>query len=90
MLWLHHIAKLDRPWLNESRCDYAYISRPYLDGPELEAFEVEGVRAACFWLVPITEGETGYAREHGAEALEELFEKRKMNFLDPERGSAVP
>jgi hypothetical protein len=89
MLWLSHIAHLGRPWLPESKCDHAYISRPYLDGPDLESFVVDGTLVGCFWLLPVTKSETDFAKEHGVSALEEMFEKRKMNFLDPRRRSVV-
>ncbi|MHC4599107.1 MAG: suppressor of fused domain protein [Planctomycetota bacterium] len=89
LLGLHHIVKLDRPWLPESSCTRAYIARPYLDGPELESFEKDDADARCFWLIPITPEETAFAQIHGVEALEKRFEKEKMNFLDPERRSVV-
>jgi hypothetical protein len=39
------------------------------------------------WLIPITEAELDFKREHGMEALEERMEEVGFNYLDPHRPS---
>jgi hypothetical protein len=78
-----------RPWLPGSRCDFGLLSLPYLDGPSIEKLEVEDVVVRCLWLIPITRKEVWFKREHGLPALEERFETRRFEYLDPARESVV-
>jgi hypothetical protein len=82
---LYHTVNIGRPWLEHSLCDHALISLPYLDGPELEFFNYKRKETHCYWLIPITEAERDYKIEHGCETLEQLFEDRQFNYLDPQR-----
>ena len=43
------------------------------------------------WLlaVPITDAEAAYAGQHGAEALEDLFERAQIDLFDLDRDSAA-
>ncbi len=86
-LGLGHSVNFGRPWLDASLCTHGLISLPYLDGPELEWLEQPKVR--FLWLIPITQAEVAFKKARGLDALEELFEKRKFNFLDPRRPSVV-
>jgi hypothetical protein len=82
---LHHSVNIGQPWLDNSKCDHAFISLPYLEGEEFELFSFEGNEVHCYWLIPITEKERDYHLENGCEALEELFENKQLNYLDPDR-----
>jgi hypothetical protein len=43
----------------------------------------------CYWLIPITEKERDYKIENGYQALEQLFEEKQIDYLDPDRKSLV-
>lgn len=80
-----------RPWLLASKCDCGLISLPYLDGPAIEECGIppSSKIVRCLWLVPITESERDFKREHGLEMLEKRFEETRFNYLDPGRMSVV-
>ncbi len=86
-LGLGHTVNFGRPWLPGSECTYGLISLPYLDGPKLEWLEKPLVR--FLWLIPITGRERAYLKVHGLEALEEQFEAKRFDYLDPLRASVV-
>jgi len=85
---LGHTVNFGRPWIPKSECEYGLITRPYGYGAKLEADDANG-DLAYLWLVPISEREREYKKTHGYEALESLFESRKVNVIDAERRSAV-
>ena len=82
---IHHTVNIGQPWLDDSKCDHAFISLPYLDGEELELFNFEGNEIHCYWLIPITEKERDYKIDNGCEALEQLFEEKQFDYLNPDR-----
>ena len=86
---LHHTVNIGQPWLDNSNCDYGFISLPYLDGQELEIFSFGKHEIHCYWFIPITEKEKNYKRDNGSEALEQLFEDKKFNYLNPNRDSLI-
>lgn len=86
---IHHTVNIGQPWLDDSKCDHAFISLPYLDGDDLELFNFEGNSIHCYWLIPITEKERDYKIENGCEALEQLFEERQLDYLNPNRSCLV-
>lgn len=90
-LSLNHTVNFGRPWQGTSVCSYGLISLPYLDGPKLETLNSgNGNKTiACYWLIPITLQEREYKIKYGIDALEEKFEQKGFNYLDPERGSVV-
>ncbi|WP_343613764.1 suppressor of fused domain protein [Flavobacterium sp.] len=82
---IHHTMNIGKPWLGNSKCDHCFISLPYLDGEEMELFSFNGQIFHCYWLIPITEKERDYKIEEGCEALEQLFEDKQLDYLNPER-----
>lgn len=74
-----------RPWPVSSLCDHGLLSLPYLDGPALEWFSLEGSRIRFLWMIPVTRMEVAFARKEGIEKLEERFESSKFNYLDISR-----
>jgi hypothetical protein len=88
-LGIHHTVNIGQPWLEDSKCDHGFISLPYLDGEDLEVFNFEGNVIRCYWFIPITEKERDYKIEKGCEALEQLFEDKQFNYLDPQRKCLV-
>jgi len=88
-LGLHHTVNIGQPWLDNSKCDHGFISLPYLDGEELEIFSFGGQEIHCYWFIPITEKERDYKVENGCEALEQLFEDKRFDYLNPNRDSLI-
>ncbi|KIC95950.1 suppressor of fused domain protein [Flavihumibacter solisilvae] len=86
---LHHTVNIGQPWLDSSLCNHAFISLPYLEGEELELFQFEGNTIHCYWVIPITESERDYKIANGCEALEQLFEERHLDYLNPNRSCLV-
>jgi len=82
---LHHTFNIGRPWLGDSKCDHCYISLPYLDGEEIELFSFNNKIYHCYWLIPITIEERNYKIEFGYESLEQLFEVKGLDYLNPDR-----
>lgn len=86
-LGLHHTVNFGRPWLPGSACDRGFISLPYPFGPELERFSMGGHVTRCLWLMPVTAEEVEFKKRRGVEALEQRFEERGVNCVDPLRAS---
>lgn len=86
---LHHSVNIGQPWQDNSSCDHAFLSLPYLDGDKLEIFEFGENHLHNLWLLPITIEERDYKMAHGWNALEELFEAAELNYLDPNRASCA-
>jgi hypothetical protein len=84
---LAHTVDFGRPWVPDSSCSCGVLSLPYLDGPKLEWMEHPRVR--FLWLVPITVAERDFKKVHGLEALEQIFEQKQVDLLDPKRPSVV-
>jgi hypothetical protein len=86
---IHHTVNIGRPWLDNSKCDHGFISSPYLDGEELELFDFGGPIIHCYWFIPITEKERDYKIDSGCEALEQLFEEKQIDYLNPDRNCLI-
>jgi len=86
---IHHTVNIGQPWLDNSKCDHGFISLPYLDGDQLEIFTFGGQTIHCYWFIPITEKERDYKIDNGCEALEQLFEEKQIDYLNPNRESVV-
>ncbi len=87
---LHSILEIGRPWLEGSLCDHLLISLPYTVGPSLEWMKPQNGEVVRFlWALPITKAEAEFARENDVESLEQLFDKHRINSVDPGRSSVV-
>jgi hypothetical protein len=86
---LSHTVNIGQPWLDNSKCDHGFISLPYLDGQELELFSFGKQDIHCYWFIPITEQEKEYKRKYGSEALEQLFDDKQFDYLNPNRDSLI-
>lgn len=85
-----HTINWGRGWRLNSSCSFALLSQPYLDGTKLEILDLEDGKSVFFyWLVPITKEELVFKKEYGADRLEEIFEEKGLNYLDPFRSSLV-
>ncbi|MEJ2881089.1 suppressor of fused domain protein [Pedobacter sp. GR22-6] len=86
---LQHTVNIGRPWLGESKCDHCFISNAYLDGDQLELFNYLGQEISCYWLIPITMNERDFKIDNGYEKLEQLFEDKQIDYLNPDRDCLV-
>jgi hypothetical protein len=86
---LHHTVNIGRPWLDASLCDHGFISLPYLDGESLELFRYNDKIIHCYWFIPITKKEMKFKMKNGCDALEDLFEAKAIDYLNPARRSLV-
>ncbi len=88
MLGLGHSVNFGKPWIGNSSCEYGLLSRPYLDGPELEHLSLSSGTAVDFlWLIPVTKPEIEFKKTRGLETLEKRFEECQLNYLDANRVS---
>jgi hypothetical protein len=85
----NHTVSIGQPWLHNSTCDHGLVSKPYVDGKQLELFHFEGHIIRCHWFIPITELERDYRMKYGADALEKLFVKKQLDYLNPGRKCLV-
>ncbi|QJB34602.1 suppressor of fused domain protein [Chitinophaga oryzae] len=86
---IHHTVNIGQPWLDSSVCDHAFISLPYLEEEGFEIFPFDNREIHCYWLIPITKEERSYKVENGCEALEQLFEEKELDYINPERKCLV-
>lgn len=88
---LNHTVNFGQPWQDASKCDYGFISLPYLDGTDLENGKIKGYKneVKFYWLVPVTESEVEFKSKYGVEELENKFETTAFNYLDSNRPSVV-
>jgi hypothetical protein len=85
----NHTISIGQPWLHDSTCDHGLVSRPHIDGKELEYFYFEGSIIQCHWFIPITELERDYRMKYGTPALEKLFAKKQVDYLNPRRSCLI-
>jgi len=89
-LGMGHTVNFGRPWYSNSKCNYGLLSIPYLDGPQLEWLHISNTSAVRFlWLVPVTKEEVEFKKRNGLEALENEFEKKTLDYVNPLRESVV-
>lgn len=88
-LALQHTVNFGQPWQDESQCTFGLISLPYIDGPNLENMYFKNRIVKFYWLIPITKNELDLKKNKGVDALEEAFEEKSFNYLDPKRKSVV-
>ena len=86
---LGHTVNFGRAWLPESKCMHGLISLPYLDGPKLEWLSENGQKVRFLWLLPITDEELKFKLAHGLDALEDNFQNRPFDYVNPSRPSVV-
>ena len=83
-----HTVNFGRPWQVGSTCEFGLLSLPYLDGPKLENLQIGDLPFRCLWLIPMTRAERDFKKQNGLAALEERWEAKQFNYLDPKRASA--
>lgn len=88
-LGVGHTINFGKPWQNNSLCDHALISLPYLDGPSLENLKIGPKLVKLYWLIPITRAEVELKKSLGLDALEQKFEDEAFDYLNPTRPSVA-
>ncbi|MDR3613900.1 MAG: suppressor of fused domain protein [Candidatus Obscuribacterales bacterium] len=66
-----------------------YFSQPFLWEDKLHSTTIEGKTVAWLLAVPVSKRETEFAREHGSNELEKLFERQDIDIFDYNRVSVV-
>ncbi|HVK72044.1 MAG TPA: suppressor of fused domain protein [Kofleriaceae bacterium] len=84
-----HTIPIGRPWLPGSACTRLLVSAPYPLAPRVSKLDLDGDRVALLWLLPITDAEARFGRDHGLEALEQRFEAVALHYWRPDRPSVV-
>jgi hypothetical protein len=84
-----HTVPIGEGWVSGSPLDHVLISLPYLWGPGLENLVAAERHVRVLWALPIYGVEAEYRHRHGLEALEQRFEARRIDVLDPYRRSSV-
>jgi hypothetical protein len=80
------IVNCGRPWLDSSPCDHMLVSLPYPFGPNLEWCRNSLSKdTRLLWLLPITKSEASFAASCGIESLEQRFDQREIDAIDPHR-----
>jgi hypothetical protein len=89
-LGLHHTLPIGEPWQKDASCDHFLVSLPYAFGPKLEVCCLSGEsHVQLLSLMPITNAELEFKKEHGVEALEQKFDEHAISYADPRRASVV-
>ncbi|MHC4879298.1 MAG: suppressor of fused domain protein [Planctomycetota bacterium] len=84
-----HLMPVGEPWLDDSTCDVFLISLPYPFGPDLEICNLPDDHIHILWLLPITQAEREYCKQHGADALEAKFDDAGLEYWKLDRASVV-
>lgn len=88
-LGLHHTVNFGQPVYAKGELDHGYLSLPYYDGEAFEWQCIDKRHVRHLWLMPISQAEREYKRSHDAEALEQLFERERLDYANPSRKSVL-
>jgi len=86
---LGHTVNFGEELWDGSGLDHGFLSFPYAQVAGFESFTYDNGRTTVTWLIPITSAERDYKKENGVDALETLFERRSLDYLNPSRASLV-
>ena len=80
---------LGAPWVKGSNCTHMLVSLPYPYGPDFELCAIGDRHLHIYWLLPITQREHDYKAPNGADALEEVFGAKGLEYWKTKRKSVV-
>ncbi|MFI6951765.1 suppressor of fused domain protein [Streptomyces sp. NPDC050422] len=83
------VLELGWPWMEGGEAEHLLITPLYAYPPECGTFRDGAQEVDILWVVPVHASEVAYLRRRGMQKLEERFEKRGVNLLDPRRESVV-
>ena len=84
-----HTLPIGEPWVDNATCDTFFISPPYTFGVDLEICGLDDGHIHFLWLLPITQSEREFVKQHGVDALETAFEKAGMQYWRIDRHAIV-
>ena len=84
-----HTVSIGEPLLDGSLCEDVYLSLPYVFGPDLERFTLDGREGHILWAFPLTPAEKQYLLDNGVQALEDRLEDSRVEYWSPFRPSVV-
>jgi hypothetical protein len=86
---LGQVLEIGHPWLPGASADHLIVALPSIFDPELEWLSDREHTIRFIWLVPITRGEAGFAKQHGLDALQSRLGAAKADLTAPTRPSVV-
>jgi antitoxin YqcF len=78
-----------REYYPSTTVPHLYFTAPFLWEDSLKTLDCGTKKVSWLLVVPISDGEQEYLREHGDNALEDLFEKHQIDIFDLNRASVV-
>ncbi len=73
--WWHTVPNGMPMTAEPSELTNFFFLPPYFEGPDFDTLKIDADDVDVLWMIPITDSELQYKLQHGAEALEELFER---------------
>lgn len=84
-----HLMPIGEPWIENATCDVFFVSPPYPFGSDLEICNLTDDHVHVLWLLPITQSEREFCKQHGADALESKFDEAALEYWRLDRPSVV-
>jgi antitoxin YqcF len=78
-----------REYYPSTTVPHLYFTAPFLWEDSLKTLDCGTKKVSWLLVVPIAEAEQEYLREHGDNALEDLFEKHQIDIFDLNRPSVI-
>ncbi|HKC50943.1 MAG TPA: suppressor of fused domain protein [Myxococcota bacterium] len=88
-LSLGQVVEIGHPWLPGASADHLIVALPGIFDPELEWLSDRAHTIRFIWLVPITRGEAGFAKQHGLDALQSRLGAAQADLTSVTRPSVV-
>jgi hypothetical protein len=90
MHWFHTISVGEPVTKSQSELTCAFLTPPIFEKPKFDTLELDGEKVDFLMMVPITVQERHYAKQHGGEALLEVFQNANLcPVVDENRTSLV-
>jgi hypothetical protein len=83
------ISNYVRRLVNSSPMQHLYLTEPFLWEEQLAPLDCGSKKVAWLLAMPISDAEYIYRKQHGNEALELLFEQRKIDIFNVNRPSVL-
>lgn len=88
--WWHTVPNGMPMTAKASKLTNFFFLPPYFEDAEFDTLRIDGDDVDILWMIPITDAELQFKLEHGADALEQLFESKGLNrIIDESRKSLV-
>lgn len=88
--WWHTVPNGKPMTAKPSLLTNFFFLPPYFEQEDFNTMHIDGDRVDFLWLIPITDSELQYKREHGGQALEDLMSKIEMSpIVNEDRQSII-